>query len=57
MWLRRSKLKIKEVFNWQIFRGMKKLIEVTYGLNKEGSRKVNKLEGKKESIFNQKRDL
>ena len=57
MWLRRPELKVKKVFNQQIFRSWELQVEVTYGLSKEGSRKINKEEDEKESAFDWKIDL
>ena len=54
MWLRRSELKVKKMFNQQIFRKREVLIEVMYGLSEEELYEINKLEDKKESAFNQK---
>ena len=56
-WLRRSELKVKKVFNWQMSRSWELLIEVTYGLSEKGSRKTNKQKDEKESTFDQKIDL
>ena len=57
MWLRKPELKVKGVFNQQISRSWKLLVEVTGGLSKEGSREINKQEDKRESAFDRKIDL
>ena len=47
MWLKWPKLTTKKLFNWQISKRRKVLIEVMYGLNKERLWEDNELEGKK----------
>ena len=56
-WLRRPKLKVKEVFNWQIFRSWELLVEVMCGLSEEGLHEINEQEDESESAFDQKIDL
>ena len=56
-WLRKPELKIKEVFNWQIFKEREVLMEVTCGLGKKKSHELNKFESKEENSFNWKIDF
>ena len=56
-WLRRLKLKFEKVFNWQISRSWKLLVEITFGLDEEGSCKINEQEDERESAFDRKIDL
>ena len=57
IWLKRFELKTKKMFNWQISRKKKVLMEVMYELNEERSYKIKELDGKKESSLNQKIDF
>lgn len=50
--LKRPGLKIEEVFNWQISKGKKVLMEIICKLSKEGSNKINELEDEKKNAFN-----
>ena len=50
-WLRRPELKIKKVFNWQIFRSWELLVEVKCGLGKEESREIDEQEDEKGNCF------
>ena len=50
-WLRKLELKVETVFNRQIFRSWELLVEITYGLSKEGSREINEQENKKKKCF------
>ena len=54
MSLRRPELKNKEVLNRKIFRRGEVLLEVLSKLSKKGLCKINELENRKKSAFNQK---
>ena len=56
-WLRRPELKVKKVFNWQVYRRWEQLMEVTCELSKERSREINEQENDKETAFVWKIDL
>ena len=56
-WLRRPELKVEEVFNWQISRRWKVLVEVMYELREKRLHEVNEQEDERESAFDQKIDL
>ena len=51
MWLRKPELKVKKVFNRQIFRSWKLLVEVACGLSKKESHGINDKEDEREKYF------
>ena len=50
-WLKKPELNVEKVFNWQISRSWELLVEVTYGLSEEESRKIGEQEDKKGKCF------
>ena len=56
-WRKKLELKVKGVFNWQIYRSWELLVKVICGLSEEGSCKINEQEDEKESAFDWKIDL